>query len=70
MQQIVLYLNKHKKSRILKKSFFAIDFLEFCGIIVTLKINMEAYRSGHNGTDSKSVVPNGTVGSNPTASAK
>ncbi len=31
---------------------------------------MEAYRSGHNGTDSKSVVPNGTVGSNPTASAK
>ena len=31
---------------------------------------MEAYRSGHNGTDSKSVVPHGTVGSNPTASAK
>ena len=30
---------------------------------------MEAYRSGHNGTDSKSVVPHGTVGSNPTASA-
>ena len=30
----------------------------------------EAYRSGHNGTDSKSVVPHGTVGSNPTASAK
>ncbi len=29
----------------------------------------EAYRSGHNGTDSKSVVPHGTVGSNPTASA-
>ncbi len=34
-------------------------------IIVT-----EAYRSGHNGTDSKSVVPHGTVGSNPTVSAK
>lgn len=34
-------------------------------IIVT-----EAYRSGHNGTDSKSVVPSGTVGSNPTHSAK
>ena len=32
-------------------------------------MNMEAYRSGHNGTDSKSVVPHGTVGSNPTASA-
>ena len=31
---------------------------------------MEAYRSGHNGTDSKSVVPHGTVGSNPTASAR
>ena len=32
-------------------------------------MKMEAYRSGHNGTDSKSVVPHGTVGSNPTASA-
>ena len=31
---------------------------------------METYRSGHNGTDSKSVVPHGTVGSNPTVSAK
>ena len=31
---------------------------------------MERYRSGHNGTDSKSVVPSGTVGSNPTHSAK
>ena len=31
---------------------------------------MEAYRSGHNGTDSKSVDPQGSVGSNPTASAK
>lgn len=30
---------------------------------------MEWYRSGHNETDSKSVVPNGTVGSNPTHSA-
>ncbi len=34
-----------------------------------LKFHTEAYRSGHNGTDSKSVVPHGTVGSNPTASA-
>ena len=31
---------------------------------------MDRYRSGHNGTDSKSVVPHGTVGSNPTLSAK
>ena len=31
---------------------------------------METYRSGHNGTDSKSVVPHGTVGSNPTVSAR
>ena len=31
---------------------------------------METYRSGHNETDSKSVVPHGTVGSNPTASAR
>ena len=38
--------------------------------VIILKLNMEAYRSGHNGTDSKSVVPHGTVGSNPTASAK
>ena len=30
---------------------------------------METYRSGHNGADSKSVVPSGTVGSNPTVSA-
>ena len=47
-------------------------FEKFYAIIVafaTLRQNMEAYRSGHNGTDSKSVVPHGTVGSNPTASA-
>ena len=30
---------------------------------------MEAYRSGHNGPDSKSGSPQGLVGSNPTASA-
>ncbi len=29
----------------------------------------EAYRSGHNGPDSKSGSPHGLVGSNPTASA-
>ena len=31
---------------------------------------VETYRSGHNGTDSKSVVGQPTVGSNPTVSAK
>ena len=31
--------------------------------------NTEAYRSGHNGPDSKSGSPHGLVGSNPTASA-
>ena|GEM_PF-3880071 len=31
---------------------------------------MEAYRSGHNGPDSKSGSPHGLVGSNPTASAR
>ena len=31
---------------------------------------MEAYRSGHNGPDSKSGSLHGLVGSNPTASAK
>ena len=35
-----------------------------------MKIFMETYRSGHNGTDSKSVDPQGSVGSNPTVSAK
>ena len=34
-----------------------------------VKIFMETYRSGHNGTDSKSVDPQGSVGSNPTLSA-
>ena len=33
------------------------------------KLNTEAYRSGHNGPDSKSGSPHGLVGSNPTASA-
>ncbi len=31
---------------------------------------MEAYRSGHNGPDSKSGSPHGLEGSNPSASAK
>ena len=35
-----------------------------------ISMHTEAYRSGHNGTDSKSFVPHGTVGSNPTASAR
>ena len=30
---------------------------------------MQTYRSGHNGADSKSVEPRGSVGSNPTRSA-
>ena len=37
--------------------------------LLPLQFNTEAYRSGHNGTDSKSVVRQRTVGSNPTASA-
>ena len=32
--------------------------------------NMEVYRSGHNGPDSKSGIRQRIVGSNPTASAK
>ena len=35
-----------------------------------VKYRMEWYRSGHNGADSKSVRPQGLVGSNPTRSAK
>lgn len=35
-----------------------------------IRLNTETYRSGHNGTDSKSVEPQGSVGSNPTRSAR
>ena len=38
--------------------------------IVYYLLRMEAYRSGHNEPHSKCGVPQGTVGSNPTASAK
>ncbi len=37
---------------------------------ILAKYLMERYRSGHNGADSKSVRPQGLVGSNPTRSAK
>ena len=37
--------------------------------ITVAQLNTEAYRSGHNGPDSKSGSPHGLVGSNPTASA-
>ena len=37
---------------------------------VRRQIHMEAYRSGHNGPDSKSGIRQRIVGSNPTASAK
>ena len=33
-------------------------------------LNMERYRSGHNGADSKSVCLNGHAGSNPALSAR
>ena len=36
---------------------------------VRRQIHMEAYRSGHNGPDSKSGIRQRIVGSNPTASA-
>ena len=45
-------------------SGFLLEYYQF------KKMNMEAYRSGHNGPDSKSGSPHGLVGSNPTASAK
>ena len=35
-----------------------------------IRINTETYRSGHNENDSKSFDPQGSVGSNPTVSAK
>ena len=34
------------------------------------KLNMERYRSGHNGADSKSVCAKAHEGSNPSLSAK
>ena len=45
-----------------------LQFFREC--VIMSMLNMEAYRSGHNGTDSKSVVLSGTEGSNPSASAK
>ena len=36
----------------------------------SVRIIMERYRRGHNGADSKSVEPRGSVGSNPTRSAR
>ena len=45
------------------------DAAEIATIITSIRI-VEAYRSGHNEPHSKCGVPQGTVGSNPTASAK
>ena len=38
--------------------------------MIPCEFNKETYRSGHNGTDSKSVDGQPSVGSNPTVSAK
>ncbi len=48
--------------KIIKLSYMIKDFQQ--------KFNKERYRSGHNGTVLKTVVLKGTVGSNPTLSAK
>ena len=62
------------RGNIAKMLFSGLTFAKrHCKIYKTLGIRcsgMEAYRSGHNGLDSKSSNPLiGTVGSNPTASA-
>ena len=53
---------------------FRLHVRRICAIIILLcemiRLNTETYRSGHNGTDSKSVDPQGSVGSNPTVSAR
>ena len=49
--------------------FYCHEVIIFIYDFLKDKFYMERYRSGHNGTDSKSVVPSGTVGSNPTRSA-
>ena len=75
------YKGFYDKNKTKQKNYFFMTFLQktlafFKNLCYNscvrkfAKMNMEAYRSGHNGTDSKSVVPHGTVGSNPTASAK
>ena len=53
----------------IKFSEKCLQFVKKYGII-NLLCSKEAYRSGHNGTDSKSVVLSGTEGSNPSASAR
>ena len=74
------YKGFYDKNKTKQKNYFFMTFLQktlafFKNLCYNscvrkfAKMNMEAYRSGHNGTDSKSVVPHGTVGSNPTASA-
>ncbi len=49
--------------------FYCHEVIIFIYDFLKDKFYMQRYRSGHNGTDSKSVVPSGTVGSNPTRSA-
>ena len=60
--------------KLLNKLYFSsANFLslEFDAIIGYNDLAMETYRSGHNGPDSKSGKPlTGSVGSNPTVSAK
>ena len=60
--------NKIKSQSNNKKSYFSLDFFELCAIMIILK-NMERYRSGHNGADSKSVCEKSHGGSNPPLSA-
>lgn len=65
-----LFLSRNQKFSIDGVGFSMYNIMvnfEQCG--VTLCHPTEAYRSGHNGPDSKSGSPHGLVGSNPTASA-
>ena len=66
----IAQLNHTLKLSLVKKSYFLENPLDKHYKKVYNIIVMEAYRSGHNGPDSKSGSPHGLVGSNPTASAK
>ena len=72
--RVSYFLEFYHFSPVLLSKFFreltnAVYIYHYCSPVFT-KLNTEAYRSGHNGPDSKSGIPPGIVGSNPTASAK
>ena len=70
---VSLYINRHKSSSVCLSfllTFFPFFYKISIFCVQAQRKATEAYRSGHNGPDSKSGRPQGLVGSNPTAFAK